>query len=81
MAILGDIVISFEKAVEQAQENNHSLQRELAFLTVHSMLHLLNYNHENGGLEEVRMREKEEMILSQIGLNRSVTYAAFSHED
>ena len=81
VAILGDIVISFEKAVEQARENSHSLQRELAYLAVHSMLHLLNYNHENGGLEEVRMREKEEMILSQIGLNRSVTYATFNHED
>ena len=81
VAILGDIVISFEKAVMQAQENCHSLKRELAYLTVHSMLHLLNYNHENGGLEEARMREKEEMILSQIGLNRSSTYATFSYEN
>ena len=81
VAILGDIVISFEKAVEQARENSHSLQRELAYLVVHSMLHLLNYNHENGGLEEVRMRKKEEMILSQIGLSRRVTYATFNYED
>lgn len=74
LVLLGDIVISAEKAVEQAELYNHSLQRELGFLTVHSMLHLLGFDHENGGLEEVRMREKEEAVLTKIGLKRSDTY-------
>lgn len=72
--VLGDIVISIEKAVEQAHLYNHPLQREVGFLTVHSMLHLLGYDHENGGLEEVRMREKEETVLTQIGWKRSNSY-------
>ena len=69
--MLGDIVISVEHAVEQAKAYGHSLQREIGFLTVHSMLHLLGYDHEQGGLEQMRMREKEEEILRQIGLRRS----------
>lgn len=56
--LLGDIVISMERAMEQAELYGHSLQREVAYLTVHSMLHLLGYDHEAGGLEAVRMREK-----------------------
>ena len=59
-SLLGDIVISMEKAMEQAELYGHALQREVAFLTVHSMLHLLGYDHEAGGLEAVRMREKED---------------------
>ena len=58
--ILGDIVISIEKAQEQAKAYGHSMQREVGFLTAHSMLHLLGYDHENNNLERVRMREKEE---------------------
>ncbi len=72
--LLGDIVISVEKAVEQAELYNHPLQREIGFLTVHSMLHLLGYDHENGGLEEVHMREKEETVLTQIGWKRNNSY-------
>lgn len=72
--VLGDIVISVEKAEEQAKEYEHSLQREMAFLTVHSMLHLLGYDHVNGGLEAVRMREKEETVLVQLGLPGSNAY-------
>ncbi|MBQ7203128.1 MAG: rRNA maturation RNase YbeY [Eubacterium sp.] len=72
--LLGDIVISVPKAVEQAQEYNHSLQREIGFLTVHSMLHLLGYDHEQGGIEEVRMREKEETVLTKIGVKRDNSY-------
>ena len=68
--VLGDIVISVEKAVEQADTYNHSLQREIGFLTVHSMLHLLGYDHECGGLEQDRMRSKEEAVLTKIGLKR-----------
>lgn len=72
--LLGDIVISVEKAVEQAELYNHPLQREIGFLTVHSMLHLLGYDHEKGGLEEVHMREKEETVLTQIGWKRDNSY-------
>lgn len=72
--LLGDIVISVPKAVEQAQLYNHSLQREIGFLTVHSMLHLLGYDHEAGGMEEVHMREKEETVLTKIGLKRDNSY-------
>lgn len=72
--MLGDIVISIEKAVEQAKLYNHPLQREIGFLTVHSMLHLLGYDHEEGGIEAVRMREKEETVLTQIGWKRDSSY-------
>ena len=71
---LGDIVISVEKAQEQASIYGHTLQREIAFLTVHSMLHLLGYDHVNGGLEEVHMREKEEKTLIKLGLPRTIAY-------
>lgn len=72
--MLGDIVISMEHAVMQAKLYDHSLQREVAFLTVHSMFHLLGYDHEAGGLEMVRMREKEEAVLTQLGLKRNDSY-------
>ncbi len=72
--ILGDIVISIDHAEAQAEEYGHTLQREIGFLTVHSMLHLLGYDHVNGGLEEVRMREKEETVLTKLGLKRNETY-------
>ena len=72
--LLGDIVISVPKAAQQAEEYNHSLQREIGFLTVHSMLHLLGYDHEQGGIEEVHMREKEETVLTKVGLKRDNSY-------
>lgn len=72
--MLGDIVISIEHAYKQAELYGHSLDREIAFLTVHSMLHLLGYDHEPGGLELVRMREKEEAVLTQLGLVRNGSY-------
>ena len=72
--LLGDIVISMEHAVDQADRYGHSLQREIGFLTVHSMLHLLGYDHEGGGIESVRMREKEETVLTQLGLKRNSSY-------
>ena len=71
--LLGDIVISLERADEQAQAFGHSLRREIGFLTVHSMFHLLGYDHEEG-LEAVRMREKEETVLSRLGLVRDASY-------
>ena len=72
--MLGDIVISMEHAVMQAKLYDHTLQREIAFLTVHSMFHLLGYDHEAGGMEMVRMREKEEAVLTQLGLKRNDSY-------
>ena len=78
--MLGDIVISLEKAMEQAEHYGHTLQREVAFLTVHSMLHLLGYDHEQGGLAAVRMREKEEAALTQLGLPRTVSYTSDSNK-
>ncbi len=72
--LLGDIVISVEHAYAQAELYEHSLQREIAFLTVHSMLHLLGYDHEGGGLEQVHMREKEEAVLTRLGLTRNGSY-------
>lgn len=72
--MLGDIVISMEKAKAQAEEFGHTLQREVGYLTVHSMLHLLGYDHVQGGLEAVRMREKEELVMTSIGLPRGSSY-------
>lgn len=72
--ILGDIVISMNHAVDQADRYGHTLQREIGFLTVHSMLHLLGYDHVNGGMESVRMREKEETVLTRLGLKRNSSY-------
>ena len=66
--MLGDIVISVDHALAQANLYGHSVEREVAFLTVHSMLHLLGYDHENGGLEQMTMREKEENVLDALGL-------------
>ena len=72
--VLGDIVISAERAQSQAEIYGHSFQREIAFLTTHSMLHILGYDHEGGGLEQVRMREKEEAIMLKLGLPRNASY-------
>lgn len=68
--VLGDIMISCEKALAQSIEYNHSIEREIGFLVVHSMLHLLGYDHEISEFESSRMREKEEKLLSKIGLFR-----------
>lgn len=64
--ILGDIVISIDKAKEQAEEYGHSLEREIAFLTVHSMLHLMGYDHMETE-EEIEMRQKQTEILQKAG--------------
>ncbi len=66
--MLGDIVISLEKAREQAAEYGHSFERETAFLCVHSMLHLLGYDHVNGDEEEADMRRRQTEILEAMGL-------------
>ncbi|WPX09973.1 rRNA maturation RNase YbeY [Caldicellulosiruptor danielii] len=66
---LGDIVISIEKAAQQAKEFGHSLEREVAYLTVHSVLHLLGFDHIEEDDRKV-MREYEEQILQSMGLTR-----------
>lgn len=68
--LLGDIVISLEKAVAQAEEYGHSFEREAAFLAVHSMLHLLGYDHVNGEEEEADMRRRQTDVLEGMGLTR-----------
>lgn len=65
---LGDIVISLERASEQAEEFGHSFEREVAFLTVHSMLHLLGYDHVNSDEEDAEMRRRQREILENMGL-------------
>ena len=65
---LGDIVISLERAQEQAAEFGHSFERETAFLCVHSMLHLLGYDHERSDEEDAEMRAKQREIMEIMGL-------------
>ena len=66
---LGDIIISLEKAEEQAKEFGHSFEREAAFLCVHSMLHLLGYDHERSAEEDAEMRRRQREILDSMGLS------------
>lgn len=67
---LGDVVISVEHAVAQSEEYGHSFERELSYLTVHSMLHLLGFDHVNGGEEAALMRKTEEEVMTVLGLTR-----------
>ena len=67
---LGDMCISLERAKVQAREYGHDHQRELAYLAVHSVLHLLGYDHLDEGPEKARMREREEAVLAKLGLER-----------
>ncbi len=67
--VLGDIVLSLAQAQVQAEEYGHSLEREVAFLCVHSVLHLLGYDHENPE-EETEMFTRQEAILTTMGLTR-----------
>lgn len=72
--MLGDIVISIETALKQSKIYGHSLEREIGFLTVHSMLHLLGYDHETSKLDALKMREKEEAVLEKLGISRNISY-------
>lgn len=67
--VLGDIVLSLEKALEQSEEYNHSYEREAAYLVVHSVLHLLGYDHMEED-EKVVMRTREEEILNKLNITR-----------
>lgn len=78
--MLGDIALSVPKVYEQAEHYGHSIQREFAFLTVHSMLHLLGYDHEQGGIATVRMREREEAVLAMLNLQRDSSYVISDEE-
>ena len=69
--VLGDIVISLERAAAQAEEYGHSFQRETAFLCVHSMLHLMGYDHEISPEDETDMFTRQEQILTEMGLPRT----------
>ena len=66
--MLGDIVISLERAAVQAEEYGHSFEREVAFLCVHSMLHLLGYDHVNSEEEELDMRRRQTAVMEMLGL-------------
>ena len=69
---LGDMCISLERAVAQAKEYGHSTRREVGYLTIHSMLHLLGYDHVDEGEQKRRMRAREETIAAQIpGMQRN----------
>lgn len=67
--LLGDIVVSLEKAVMQSEEYGHSLKREVAFLITHSLFHLLGYDHETPE-EEKEMFDKQEKVLEKLGITR-----------
>ena len=68
MGMLGDVVLSLETAARQAEEYGHSFEREVAFLTVHSMLHLLGYDHETSEADEADMRQRQRKIMERLGL-------------
>ncbi len=67
--ILGDIIISAEKAREQAEQYGHSFEREIGFLSTHGLLHILGYDHETPEQEQ-KMRDKQETVLKAMGLCR-----------
>lgn len=69
IGMLGDIVLSLEQAEIQANEYGHSFEREVAFLCVHSMLHLLGYDHETGEEDEADMRRRQSEIMDRMGLS------------
>ncbi len=68
--MLGDMILNYGRALEQAKEYGHSPARECAFLTVHSVLHLLGYDHERDEADRILMRQNEEKVLRSLGLVR-----------
>ena len=67
--VLGDMVLSLERAKEQSIEYNHSFEREVCYLVVHSILHLLGYDHMNDE-DKAKMRTREEEILGKLNIKR-----------
>ena len=70
--MLGDMILNYDRACEQAVDFGHSAERECGFLTVHSVLHLLGYDHERDEADRLLMRKKEEENLAALGLVRKV---------
>ena len=70
LLVLGDMVISMERVAAQAKEYGHSGRRELAYLAVHSTLHLLGYDHLDEGPMKAQMRAREEAVMEELGLER-----------
>ena len=71
MCPLGDMAISLERAIAQAKEFGHSVRREVGYLTIHSMLHLLGYDHMDDGPQKAQMRQREERIAASVrGMTR-----------
>lgn len=68
--VMGDIVLCAKRALEQSEQYGHSFIREMAFLTVHSMLHLLGYDHEDDEEMQKVMFDKQEKILTEMGITR-----------
>ena len=68
--LLGDMMISLERAKAQAEEYGHSVEREICYLAVHSVLHLLGYDHLDEGPQKRQMRQREEAILGKLGIVR-----------
>ena len=79
--MLGDMILCYTRACEQAAQFGHSPARECGYLTTHSVLHLLGYDHEQGGIDRVRMREKEEQVMTQLGLPASSSYVLDEDEE
>lgn len=67
---LGDIAISYERVLAQAEDYGHSAARELAYLTAHGVLHLLGYDHERSEADAAAMRHREEAAMDRLGLQR-----------
>lgn len=70
LVMLGDMVLDLDRAKEQGEEFGHGTVREVAYLAVHSVLHLLGYDHMDDGPMKIQMREREEAILSELGITR-----------
>lgn len=66
---LGDVIVSYPRAVAQAEEYGHPVERELTYLIVHGVLHILGHDHEQPG-EQAVMREREEAAMAAVGLTR-----------
>lgn len=72
LCALGDMAISLERATAQAKAYGHSLQREVGYLTIHSVLHLLGYDHMDEGPQKAQMRKREELIAADVrGVQRN----------